>query len=84
MKNDIRILGVLVSDREHVSAKVQETLTKYGCSIKTRLGLSELGDAACPNCGLIILELTGDPAECLRLENDLWAIDGVRLQKMVF
>ncbi len=84
MQKEIRILGVLVSDRGQAAIQAQETFTKYGCSIKTRLGLHVQTDPACETCGLIILELTGDPNECLRLENELWAIDGVRIQKMVF
>lgn len=82
--SETRILGVMVSDRGTVARKVQKVLTKYGCSIKSRLGLNDLERDNCQECGLIILELTGDVGECLRLENELWAIDGVRIQKMVF
>lgn len=82
--SEIRILGVFVSERDKAAAKVQDILTKYGCSIKTRLGLHELELTNRESCGLIILELVGDVNECLRLENELWAIDGVKIQKMVF
>lgn len=81
---ETRILGVMVKDRNQTSQKVQDVLTKYGCSIKTRLGLHDLDLDNCTACGLILLELTGDVNECLRLENELWAIDGVKIQKMVF
>jgi hypothetical protein len=81
---ETRILGVMVKDRNQTSQKVQDVLTKYGCSIKTRLGLHDLDLTNCTACGLILLELTGDVNECLRLENELWAIDGVKIQKMVF
>ena len=81
---ETRILGVMVKDRNQISQKVQNVLTKYGCSIKSRLGLNDLDLVNCTSCGLIILELTGDVNECLRLENELWAIDGVKIQKMVF
>ena len=82
--NEIRILGILVRERSKAALEVQHVLTKYGCSIRTRLGLNELGMVHCDDCGLILLELIGDPAECLRLENALWAIDGVKLQRMIF
>ncbi len=82
--SEVRILGVLVEEKSQAAIAVQETLTKYGCSIKTRLGLNDLGKENCDSCGLIILELMGDVNECIRLENDLWAIPGVRVQKMVF
>lgn len=81
---EIRILGVLVSEKKQAALTVQAILTKYGCSIKTRLGLNELEKENCPGCGIIILELMGDLNECLRLENELWAVPGVSLQKMVF
>lgn len=82
--SEIRILGVLVPEKGQASLAVQATLTKYGCSIKTRLGLNNLDKPGCENCGLIILELSGDPNECISLENELWALQGVRVQKMVF
>ena len=82
--SDIRILGILVEEKSQAAIKVQEILTKYGCSIRTRLGLNELDRQDCENCGLIILEMMGDVNESLRLENELWAVQGVKLQKMVF
>ncbi len=81
---EIRVLGVLVETRTQAAQKVQEILTKYGCSIRTRLGLHTLDLPDCASCGLIILELTGNQDECIRLENELWALDGVKVQKMVF
>lgn len=82
--SEIRILGVLVSEKDQAALQVQKILTKYGCSIRTRLGLNELERDHCKGCGLILLELMGDLNECLRLENELWAVPGVKLQKMVF
>ncbi|TVR40153.1 MAG: hypothetical protein EA394_08590 [Bacteroidia bacterium] len=81
--SEIRILGVLVKTQSEAALKVQEILTKYGCSIRTRLGL-HTPVPQCDSCGLIILELTGNMEECIRLENELWALDGVKVQKMVF
>jgi hypothetical protein len=82
--SEIRILGVLVQEKSQAAITVQQILTKYGCSIKTRLGLNELGKENCEGCGLIILELMGDVNESIRLENELWAVPSVRVQKMVF
>ncbi len=81
---DVRILGVLVETRSEAAARVQEILTKYGCNIRTRLGLHTLEAPECSNCGLILLELSGSQDECIRLENELLALDNVRVQKMVF
>ncbi len=82
--SEIRVLGVLVKTQSEAALKVQEILTKYGCSIRTRLGLHTPDISACDSCGLILLELTGNVDESIRLENELWALDGVKVQKMVF
>jgi hypothetical protein len=82
--SEIRILGVLVGEPGKAALKVQEILTKYGCTIKTRLGLNELEQKHCGGCGLILLELMGDVHEYIRLENELLEVDDVRVQKMVF
>ena len=81
---EIRVLGVLVSERTKAAQQVQEVLTRYGCSVRNRLGLNELELENCKDCGLILLELTGDVNEAIRLENELWSIEGVKVQKMVF
>jgi hypothetical protein len=81
---DLWILGIWITDRVKDSSQVQNILTKYGCSIKTRLGLHETEEDSCVSCGLIILELTGDLQECMKLENELLLIEGLETKKMVF
>jgi len=81
---EIRIIGIYVSNRLEASKQIQATLTKFGCSIKTRLGLHEVVDDHCSTSGLILLELTGDQGEALKLENELLKIQGVQLEKMIF
>lgn len=80
----LRILGVLISGREKHVKSIQDIFTRYGCSIKTRIGLNEMDTLDAPGQGLIILELMGDPQEFVRLENDLLALDGVEVRKMIF
>jgi hypothetical protein len=63
---------------------VQSVLTKFGCSIKTRLGLHEVTNDYCATSGIMILELTGDVAECQKLEHELMEIENVEVKKMVF
>ena len=81
---DIWILGIRLSDRAGEADKVQSVLTKFGCSIKTRLGLHEVNDDFCDKAGLIILELTGDVNEFMKLETALLTIEGLDVKKMVF
>lgn len=81
------ILGVHVTDRvKHIVGKggVQPVLTEYGCYIKTRLGLHEVGKDVCSPNGLLILELVGDVNKCKELEQKLSAIEGISVQKMIF
>ncbi len=80
----IVILGVRITHRAEKSLDVQNTLTKYGCSIRTRLGLHEVSEDFCSHAGLILLELTGDEAEMKKLEADLQKIPGVSVRKMTF
>ena len=84
MAKETRILGVLITDRQKEVGKVQSVLTKFGCSIKTRLGLHEVNNDICSSSGLILLEITGEIAEMDKLENELKAIGGAQTQKMVF
>jgi len=81
---EVRILGIMINDPTKGSDKIQGILTKYGCSIRTRLGLHDMDEELARETGLILLELIGDMQECLRLENELLALEGVEVQKMVF
>lgn len=81
---ETKILGLAISNRQNASLEVQNLLTKYGCSIKTRLGMHEVNENACSTSGLIILELTGDQEEYQRLERDLRLIQGIQVDSMSF
>ena len=84
MKKEIWIMGIHITDRMQESQKVQDILTKYGCSIRTRLGLHEAKEGYCAPSGLMILELAGDISERQKLENDLLSLDHIEVKKMVF
>ena len=78
------ILGINITDRMKEVNSVQSVLTKFGCSIRTRLGLNKNDSGLCPGCGLIILELHGDSNEYYKLENELLKIEGIEVKKMIF
>ncbi len=82
--NEKWILGIRVTNREHDSTRVQHILTKFGCSIKTRLGINEDEGSGSSAQGLILLELSGDPSEFVKLMDELKKIDGIEVEKMVF
>ena len=77
------IFGVHVTERLKNATEVQALLTQYGCNIKTRLGLHEVGTICSPS-GLLLLEMYGDDATCLELADKLAKIEGIEVQKMVF
>lgn len=79
-----RILGILITDRQKEAGNVQRVLTNYGTSIKTRLGLHEIGDSNMSKEGLILLELTGVQSDMEQLQNELEQIEGAQTKKMVF
>jgi hypothetical protein len=84
MNKEIWILGIYISDRMKEIQQIQYILTKFGCSIKTRLGLHELTDEYCSPAGVMILELTGEISECQKLENELLRLEGIQVKKMIF
>ncbi len=78
------ILGVHITERMKNARLVQDLLSEYGCNIKTRIGLHQVHDNFCSPNGLMILEMSGDEAICLELEDKLRTMIGVAVQKMVF
>ncbi|MCK9205194.1 MAG: hypothetical protein M0P58_12275 [Bacteroidales bacterium] len=78
------IIGIQITDRIHDVSELQAILTKFGCSIKTRLGLHEVQGDFCSMSGLILLELTGNQEEYIKLEKELHKLDGLVVKKMIF
>ena len=81
---DIWIIGIHISDRVKKAELIQPILTKFGCTIQTRLGLHNVTEEFSSPTGTILLELTGDPQEFMKLENELLKIEGLEVKKMVF
>lgn len=51
------IIGIELENRLEESLKLQEILSKYGCNIKTRLGLHDMGEYKCLNYGIVLVEV---------------------------
>lgn len=81
---EIRIIGLLITDRIKEAGLTQQTLTKYAHVIKSRLGFHEVSEDVCSRAGVIILQLAGNTEECNNLETELNKIGGLELQRMVF
>lgn len=78
------IYGVHVTNRMNKATNVQQLFSEYGCNIKTRIGLHDVGKDFCSPSGVILLEMFGDEADCEELRKKLAAIDGIEVQQMIF
>lgn len=77
------IMGVRLDNRTQTAIDFQKTLTKFGCIIKTRLGLHDVSVKECSPNGIIILELV-DGEEAKNFEKELCQISGIEIQLMNF
>jgi ribose 5-phosphate isomerase len=78
----VNIMAVKIGARREESPKVQEVLSRFGCSIKMRLGLHEAGEV-CSEEGVLILQLTGDTSELKKLEAALNELPSVQAKMIV-
>lgn len=76
---DYNIMAIKLGERRKNSPDVQQVLSKFGCSIRMRLGLHET-ENVCADEGLLILQLTGDTDEISKLEKALNEMDDVKAQ----
>lgn len=81
---ETRILGLLITDRIKEAGRTQLLLSKYSKLIRSRLGFHELNDNVCSRSGIIVLHLTGLPAEWKQFEEELALIGGLEVQYMSF
>lgn len=77
------ILGLKTEDRIEYSRDIQKVLTDYGCFIKTRLGIHNIGEKSCPKFGIILLEIP-IKEKAILIEQKLLDISGIETQRMDF
>lgn len=82
--NEIRILGLRVSDRIKEAGRAQTILTNYAECVNTRLGFHEVSDDVNSRTGFIILELCGAPEKWDLLEKELDEVGGLDVKRMSF
>lgn len=79
------IMGIQLKERAENAPKVQELLTKHGCSINTRIGLHNASNDSCSPQGLILLEfIDGATEEAASLEKELSKFDCAVIKRMEF
>ncbi|HRS53194.1 MAG TPA: hypothetical protein P5250_00620 [Bacteroidales bacterium] len=82
---EIRILGIYIEPEFKYTQLLQDIFSMYGCIIRTRLGLNDVGCMAKRNTGrLILLELVGNYSDMLNLESELKKLKGLQVDKMLF
>ncbi len=82
--DELKIIGLLITDRIKEAGMTQKALTKHARIIKSRLGFHEVNEDKCSRVGFILLQVTGNTEEFDQLVNDLSAIGGLEIQKMIF
>ncbi len=78
------IFGIHVVNRPENVPPVQTVLTKYGCNIRTRLGIHDATETACSASGLILVDAFGDEATVEAFYKELDGLNGVELKRMDF
>ena len=76
------IFGIRLSDRMNNSKDFQELLSKYGCIIKTRVGLHDMSCGVCSPYGIILLETVKNEEEITNLVMDLQNFKGINFNIM--
>lgn len=75
------IIGIKLTNRTETSAEFQTVISRYGCTIKTRIGLHSTCHSVCANFGIILLEVLDDN-QALQLKKDLTELDGTIVNSM--
>lgn len=76
------IFGIKLLNRTVTATDFQQVMTKYGCSIKTRMGLHDVQNGVCSPSGIILIEFIGKDFN--EFEADLKSLGDVEIQKMNF
>jgi hypothetical protein len=82
--NELRIIGLLITDRIKEAGKTQQVMTRYAHVIKSRLGFHEVSEDKCSRVGFILLQVTGNQQDFDKLEAELAGIGGIEIQRMIF
>lgn len=74
----------MITDRIKEAGRTQVALTKHARIIKSRLGFHEVSTDVCSRVGVIIIQLSGNPADFDQLEQELKEIGGLEVKSMRF
>ncbi len=80
----ITIIGLLILDRVKEAGRTQKVLSKYGCLIKSRLGLHEVTEAVCSRRGIMLLDVNTNHENYASFCKELYEIGGLQVKMMEF
>ena len=72
------IIGISIDNRVEQAVKFQQILTECGCSIRTRIGLHNIGEYRCVNDGIILLEVVDKVNEIYDTLSKHWDVQIMR------
>ena len=75
------IIGIKLTNRIELSNDFQNIISKYGCAIKTRIGLHSTCSSVCANWGIVLLEII-DTNVKNPLMQEISKLEGVKVQSM--
>ena len=75
------IMAISIDNRQADAPKFQKLITRYGCLIKTRIGLHQI--ESCAEDGLIILQICGDEVQIKALAEEVNSLESARAQWMM-
>ncbi len=85
MKSTLHIiLAIHITNRMENAKRFQEVMSKYGCYIKTRIGLHDASESYCSTNGVVLLELLGDREQAESMTKDLEEIEGIEVRPVIF
>lgn len=82
MMNCFYVIGLRVNHRSANALKLQETLTRFGCHIKLRVGLHETSEDFCSEDGVILLQVCGDRQQVDEMVNTFNGMQGITAKLM--
>ena len=78
------ICGIHIAERMTHAVPVQQVLTDFGGSIKTRLGLHEINDTGDGQSGMLLIEFIGNEERFNEFLQKLGTVEGVETKQMIF
>ena len=68
------VIGISIENRIESAIEFQKIITKFGCEIRTRIGLHSSEKDSCSNNGAILLEVAGDGNELIDELKKHWEV----------